>query len=171
MEWLPQEMIAYNHALYRQDLRVELAPTATWIGWEVTRLGRSARGEKFLQGNWRSRTEIWQSGRPLWIDPQWIKGDPEIWQSPHGLSGFPVIGSFAFIGQSVSSDIIDTARMLWTNHQYPGAAGVTRLQSGLLCRYRGPSTVDARRWFTKVWQLLRPAYLERPACPPRVWQR
>ena len=39
---------------------------------EITRFGRSARGEKFCFGNWRSHTEVWQQGQPLWIDRQWL---------------------------------------------------------------------------------------------------
>jgi len=70
LEWFPQEIIVFNGAIYRQDLRVELDPGASWLGWEITRFGRSARGERFLQGEWRSHTEIWQQGRPLWIDRQ-----------------------------------------------------------------------------------------------------
>lgn len=169
LEWLPQETIIFDGAVYRQNLRVELALGATWLGWEITRFGRSARGERFLQGNWRSRTEVWQQGQPLWIDPQWLRGGAEMLDSPHGLAGFPVVGSLVWIGQPVSADLVVKARSLWSStHQ--GEAGVTRLPEGLLCRYRGPSTAEVRNWFMDVWHLLRLSFLERPACPPRVWQ-
>lgn len=168
LEWLPQETIVFNGAIYRQDLQVELAANATWLGWEITRFGRSARGEKFLQGHWRSRTQVWRQGRPLWVDAQWLPAGRDILSSPHGLKNYPVIGSFAFVGRAVDADLVAQARSLWaTEHQ--GEAGVTRLQEGLLCRYRGFSTLVARSWFTKVWHLLRLSFLERPACPPRVW--
>ena len=44
LEFLPQETILFNGANYRQDLRVELAPRGSFLGWEITRFGRSARG-------------------------------------------------------------------------------------------------------------------------------
>lgn len=168
LEWLPQETIVFNGAIYRQDLRVELAANATWLGWEITRFGRSARGEQFLQGHWRSRTQIWRQGRPLWIDSQWLPGEQAIFSSPHGLNNYPVVGSFAFVGHAVDPALVAQARTLWAT-EHPGEAGVTRLMEGLLCRYRGSSTLVARTWFTKVWNLLRLSFLERPACPPRVW--
>lgn len=171
LEWLPQETIVFNGAVYRQDLQVELAPGATWLGWEISRLGRSARGERFLQGNWRSRTEVWQQGQPLWIDSQWLKGGDVILNSPHGLAGYPVVGSLVWIGQAVSPDLVAKARSLWTSTSYQGDAGVTCLPDGLLCRYRGPSTTEVRNWFIDVWHLLRLSCLERPVCIPRVWQR
>ncbi len=170
LEWLPQETIVFNSAIYRQDLRVELAPGASWLGWEITRFGRSARGEKFLQGEWRSHTEVWQQGHPLWIDRQWLPGAAEIINSPHGLAGQPVVASLVWIGQPVSPEIVDKARSFWRLSERQGEAGVTRLPSGLLCRYRGASTAQVRNWFTDVWQLLRLSFLGRPVCPPRVWQ-
>ncbi|MBW4574823.1 MAG: urease accessory protein UreD [Aphanothece sp. CMT-3BRIN-NPC111] len=170
LEWLPQETIVFNGAIYRQDLRVELAPGALWLGWEITRFGRSARGEQFLQGEWRSHTEIWQKGRPLWIDRQWLPAGEEILNSPHGLAGQPVVASLAWVGGAVSPEIVDKARSLWAATERQGEAGVTQLTQGLLCRYRGFSSSEVRNWFTEVWHLLRLSYLGRSSCRPRVWQ-
>ncbi|GAC1502466.1 MAG: urease accessory protein UreD [Chamaesiphon sp.] len=170
LEWLPQETIIFNGAIYRQDVRVELATHATWLGWEITRFGRSARGEQFLQGNWRSNTEVWRQNCPLWIERQWLKGGEEMVNSPHGLAMCPVVGSFALVGRVVSTDIVEKARILMPSVDRQGEAGVTTLLEGMLCRYRGFSTRDARSWFTQVWQIFRLAYLERAACIPRVWQ-
>lgn len=200
LEWLPQDTIIFDGAIYRQDLRVDLAPGAIWLGWDVTRLGRSARGEKFLSGVWQSHIEVWQGDRLLWLDPQQIIGGSETLDSLHGLDACPVIGSFALIGQTVSPELVKQARELWVEgrkdleikngefafiqnpkSQIPEVAsqavtsinaeiGVTRLMSGLLCRYRGHSSMEARRWFIQVWHLLRRSCLQRSACLPRVWQ-
>jgi urease accessory protein len=167
LEWLPQETILFNGAIYRQNLRVELATGANFIGWEITRFGRSARGEKFYQGEWRSHTEIWQEGVPLWIDRQYLPGSEEVFHSPHGLSGQPTAGNFIYLGSPVSKETIEKARSIFTSHSL---IGVTRLENGFLCRYRGASTSEVRNWFTSVWQMLRVDYFSRSHCIPRVWQ-
>jgi urease accessory protein len=167
LEWLPQETIVFDRALHRQAMRVNLAAGTTWLGWEITRFGRSARAEKFTQGDWRSHTEIWQAGVPLWIDRQWLPGSQAIFHSPHGLAGCPVVGSFAFVGQVVTPELVQQVRSLWTGQ---GEVGATRLRSGLLCRYRGASSSEARRWFLQVWRVVRLAYFDRDLCIPRVWQ-
>ncbi|MBD2528497.1 urease accessory protein UreD [Nostoc flagelliforme FACHB-838] len=167
LEWLPQETILFNDAIYRQDLRVELATGASWLGWEITRFGRSARGEKFLQGEWRSHTEIWQQDVPLWIDRQWVRGSEETFHSLHALAGKPIVGSLVWVGGAVSGEIVEKTRNLWDGE---GEAGVSRLQHGLLCRYRGASTSEVRNWFIDVWQMLRVSFLNRGNCIPRVWQ-
>ncbi|MCC5615074.1 urease accessory protein UreD [Nostoc sp. CHAB 5836] len=167
LEWLPQETILFNGGIYRQDLRVELATGGSWFGWEITRFGRSARGEKFLQGEWRSHTEIWQQDVPLWIDRQYLPGSEETFHSPHGLAGKPIVGSLVWVGGAVSGEIVEKTRNLWRGE---GEAGVSPLQHGLLCRYRGASTSEVRKWFIDVWQLLRVSFLNRGNCIPRVWQ-
>ncbi|MFB2934204.1 urease accessory protein UreD [Aerosakkonemataceae cyanobacterium BLCC-F154] len=173
LEWLPQESIIFNGANYRQDLRVELAPKATWLSWEITRFGRSARGEKFLTGEWRSYTEIWRQRKPLWIDRQWLPAGEEIINSPHGLAGQPIVASLVWVGEKVSPEIVEKVRELWQNQPIfsnKGEAGVTQLTEGLLCRYRGASSIEVKHWFKQVWHLLRLHFCDRPSCPPRVWQ-
>ncbi|ABW30067.1 urease accessory protein UreD [Acaryochloris marina] len=169
LEWLPLGTIVFDQAQFRQTLQVELGPGAIFCGWDLTRFGRSARGERFMQGDWRSHTEIWQQGAPLWIDRQWLPGQPDIWESPHGLAGQPVVGSFLWVGQGVEPNLVQTARDLWQPTTDGAEMGVTRLPLGLVCRYRGPSSQAARQWFIQVWNLLRSTHLGRPACPPRVW--
>ncbi len=170
LEWLPQETIVFDGAIFRQNLQVELAPGARLLSWEITRFGRTARGERFLTGDWKSHTEVWQQKVPLWIDRQWLPAGTKIIDSPHGLAGQPIVGSLAWIGQAVEPEIVEKARDLWHEHSSNSQGGVTRLPKGLLCRYRGSSTTEVRDWFTDVWQLLRSSYLERSICPPRVWQ-
>lgn len=169
LEWLPQETIVFNGAVYRQDLRVELASGAKWLGWEITRCGRTARGERFTMGKWRSHLEIWQQGRPLWIDRQLVQGLAGMLDSHNGLAGQSVVGTFSLVGQPVTAELARKARTSTISQVHQGLAGVTRLADGLLCRYRGASTAEARQWFTQVWHLVRLHCCRRPAQKPRVW--
>ena len=168
LEWFPQETIVFNGAQYSQTMRVNLAPGALWCGWEITRFGRSARGERFIEGNWQSRLEVWQGHQPLWIDRQSLTGSSPALDSPNGLGGHAVVGSFALVGLMPSADQVNLIRGLW-NARQTGDVGVTRLQAGLLCRYRGPSSEAARQWFIAAWQQLRPWYLGRSATVSRIW--
>ncbi|NES86564.1 MAG: urease accessory protein UreD [Moorea sp. SIO2B7] len=170
LEFMPQEAIVFNDAFYRQDLKVELAPGASFLGWEIIRFGRSSRGKKFLQGKWRSNTEVWQEGCPLWIDRQGLVGGEEMFYSPNALAGKPLVGTLYYIGKPVSQEIVEKARNCWYNREAQGEAGVTQLLTGLLCRYRGNSTSEVKTWFIDVWQLLRLNYLRISATKPRVWQ-
>jgi urease accessory protein len=170
LEFIPREIIIFNGAIFSQNLRVNLDPNACYLGWEITRFGRTARGEIFNQGQWKSCTEIWQNGCPVWVDRQGFIANEEILNSPHGLGGKPVIATLTWVGQPVSEDIVKNIRQLWSQRETSSQAGVTQLISGLLCRYRGNSTQEVINWFTDVWQLLRQNYTGKSIVKPRVWQ-
>lgn len=169
LEFLPQENIVFNGAIYKQNMQIELKENSTFLGWEITRFGRTARGEIFNHGDWKSKTEIWQEGKPLWCDRQWLQGKDEVFYSNNGLAGKPVVGTLIYIGED-SAEMITAIRDLWQNRDKQGEAGVTQLIKGLICRYRGDSTTEVKTWFFDVWQLLRLQYLGRKAIKSRVWQ-
>ena len=169
LEWFPQETIAFAASQYRQTTRIELAEDATCTMWEIVRFGRTARGEKFLDGNWRSQTEVWRDQMPLWIDRQYLNGNAEMLGSPNGLNNYAIAASFIFVGAVVEPALITRIRSTWEQGNYQGISGVTRSLSGLVCRYCGNSSSDARKWFQEIWQLLRVSYKNRAICVPRVW--
>ncbi|MBD2577087.1 urease accessory protein UreD [Oscillatoria sp. FACHB-1406] len=176
LEWLPPETILFEGADYQQQTRVELAPGASFLGWEIARFGRSARNERFLHGEWRSRFEIWQQGKPLWIDRQRLQGSEENCTSANALAGYPLVGSLIYIGKPVSEELLARVRNLIDSgiiqkKSQAGQFGATRTQAGgLLCRYRGDSTAEVRKWFIEVWRLLRLANAQSSPILPRVWQ-
>lgn len=175
LEWLPQETIVFDGALFHQHLQVNLAATASWLGWEIIRFGRTARGERFTHGVWKSATEVYRHGMPIWIDRQLLVGDENI-DRANSLAGYPIVGTLAWIGvgsldstdRLASKDLVNSARSLFDGDRRK--IGVTRLTEGILCRYRGDSTTEVRRWFTAVWHLLRHSFLQSPPIHLRVWQ-
>lgn len=167
LEWLPQETIIFNGAIFDQHLQVDLAATATWLGWEINRFGRTASGEQFTSGDWKSATAVYREGQPVWIDRQWLCGD-EMVNSPHSLAGYPIVASLAWIDRPVSKELVANIRSLFNGEA--SKIGVTRLTEGLLCRYRGDSTAEVRCWFTAVWHLLRHSFLDSQPISLRVWQ-
>lgn len=165
LEWLPQETIIFDGAEFRQHLRVDLGENSSWLGWEITRFGRSARGEKFLSGEWHSNWEIWRSGQPLWIDRSFLFGGTMI-EGFQGLNDSAIVATLVYIGQPVSQNLVDKIR----DFSLIGEMGVTStLGEGILCRYRGNSSTEVRQWFKQVWRILRREINNREIIIPRVW--
>lgn len=171
LEWLPQPIIVFEGARFQQHLEVNLNPGAVFCGWEINRFGRTAKGEKFLQGEWRSHTSIYQNSKPLWLDRQSLEGSPEVWSSPHALANQPVVASLIYLGRPVDSFSLKKVRDLWHgNNSTQAQVGATQTGAdGLLCRYRGASTVEVHRWFCSVWAYLRQTYMYLKPIKPRVW--
>ena len=168
LDWVPQESILFDGAQMQSTTRIELAEEATWMGWDIWRFGRSGAGETFLQGHWRSATEVWRGGQPLWMDRQAVTGGSPLLQSPFGLRGYPVMATFAWIGDAINEELLQLCKSISLSGDSTRWA-VGRVAHGLVARYLGPSTAEARRRFVLLWDILRRGLRQRAPCLPRVW--
>ena len=174
LEWLPQELVLFGGGLLEQNLTVELAAGASWLGMDVVRLGRSAAGETLGQGCWRSRLQVCRRGpegrRWELVDPLEISGASLA--AEHGMAGQPVLGSLVWaapqpLGAAALAQLLADCRS--DRQGLEGDLACGALDQGLIARYRGPSSQAARFWFTRVWARIRAARgLSAPELP-RVW--
>ena len=174
LEWLPQELVLFAGGLLEQNLTVELAAGASWLGMDVVRLGRSAAGETLGQGCWRSRLQVCRRGpedrRWELVDPLEISGASLA--AEHGMAGQPVLGSLVWaapqpLGAAALAQLLADCRS--DRQGLKGDLACGALDQGLIARYRGPSSQAARFWFTRVWARIRAARgLSAPELP-RVW--
>ena len=174
LEWLPQELVLFAGGLLEQNLTVELAAGASWLGMDVVRLGRSAAGETLGQGCWRSRLQVCRRGpegrRWELVDPLEISGASLA--AEHGMANQPVLGSLVWaapqpLGAAALAQLLADCRS--DRQGLEGDLACGALDQGLIARYRGPSSQAARFWFTRVWARIRAARgLSAPELP-RVW--
>ncbi len=171
LEYLPQEAIVFNQANFEQKMCIDLAENASYLGWEIVRFGRSARGEIFNQGKWLNYLEIYRENKPVWLDRQCFFGESNLFYSLNGLRGNPVIASLVYIVSGNLEDDISTLRHL-LREKYGNnlCLGITALQEGLLCRYWGDSVSQAKEYFIFIWQFLREKRGFDRNFKPRVWQ-
>ena len=168
IEWFPQETILFEDSKFLQTLKVDLEQGAIWAGMDLFRYGRTARGEHFQQGEWRSQTEVWQQGRPLWIDRSVLTGSMS--HSTTTLDNYCVMGSFVVLGQSFEPETLTEIRNQLPSERQDYRLGISRLEHGIICRYLGNSTAQGRDLFLKIWGSLRSIYAGCGICIPRVWQ-
>jgi urease accessory protein len=144
---------------------VRLAQHATYIGWEVLCLGRTGSGERFAAGTCRLATQIWRDGALLWNERGRIDAGGALMQSPAGFAGRTVCGTLLATGE------IDDAVLACCREEHPvsGEAALSRLPGLLVARYLGDSSEAAKRYFAKLWDILRPALLRRQSVAPRIW--
>jgi len=161
-EWLPQENILFDGARAWLNTRIELHGSARFIGWEITCFGRPACAEHFGRGRADVGFELYRDGRPLLLDRLRVDGT-----SP--------AGGAALRGHAVSASLIATGAdraLLERLREVDAAAvlgGVTLLGDVIVCRALAALTAPVRDWFERLWTLLRPHLLGRPACAPRIW--
>ena len=90
----------------------------------------------------------------------------------HGMGGAPVFGSLAWaaplsLQPEQIQDLLDGARA--DREGLEGTMRCSALTQGLVARYRGHSSRDARFWFSRIWaRTRRLRTLSQPEIP-RVW--
>lgn len=168
LEWLPRESILFDGANISMELDVELTAHARYFGWDILSFGRRASGESWGRGRLNMQTNIRRSGSLLWSEVADIDAQSGFAQSPVGLSGFTVCGTFLVAGCDIDAPLLRECREIMPPPA-PSRIGVTRVPGVLIARYLGGSTEEAFDWFTTLWAVLRPAVSDKVACPPRVW--
>lgn len=166
LEWLPQESIVFNAARADLRTRIQLAPDACFIGWDILCLGRRASGEAFAAGDLTLNTRIERNGRPLWLERGALEGGGPLLDSPAGLAGYSVSATLLASAPGLDAGLLAACRAVPAAE---GRQGVTLLPDLLVARYLGHGSEAARQWCAALWAVLRPALLGREAIPPRIW--
>ena len=174
LEWLPQELVLYADALFEQSLSVTLPMDGSFLSAEIVRLGRTAANETLGRGCWRSSLQIqrqtaegsrWELVDRLEISDAALKGI-------HGLNQQPVFGTLVWAAPfPLPTDKINTLldEIRQDRNELKGTMHCGVLPQGLIARYSGFSSRDARFWFSRIWARTRQARALAPPQIPRVW--
>jgi urease accessory protein len=167
LEWLPLETLLFDGARAQLETSVQLAPGASFLGWEITGLGLPASGRPFETGSCHTRWQIWREAKPLWIDRAHLCGGDERLQAEWGLAGHSVTASLIFAGAGELGR--DEVRACLAEHAFEGRTATTTLGEVLICRVLADSTRPVLELFSNVRDRLRRTVLDAPASTPRIW--
>lgn len=166
-EWLPQENIYFESVRADNAIAVTLGAGAVFCGWDVMCLGRTASGERFARGSVRQRIAVSRAGGPLFEELSRVEGGSAILDSAAGMAGHPVGGSFLLAGAPIDANLLSGCREVGAGDGC--LHGVTMLPGAFIARYLGRSAEQARDYFSRLWEILRPAYANRQARRLRIW--
>ena len=167
LEWLPQETIAFGGSRVTSTTTVHLERDASYVGWEITCLGRPAAGDAFVTGSFRQCTEVWREGRLLLVDRMHVDAESPARTAAWGFHGHPVYATL--VASAASPSLVAALRAAVTIDSPVDRFAVTALSGVTVCRFLGPSSERARRALLAAWRVLRSEILGKPACPPRIW--
>lgn len=167
LEWLPQEMILFDGARLRRQIRIELAKDAILLAGDIAAFGRFARGERFRHGLLADRWQVRCEGRLVWTDATRLDGDllANI-DHPAGFDGAAAQATILYQGPQ-AEERRGAIRAAAEGEEMQ--AGATLLEGLLLVRLLDRDGARLRRHFAKLWSMLRLG-LGRGAAMPRHWQ-
>jgi urease accessory protein len=174
LDWLPQENILFNGSHAQLQTQLNIAPSASAIGWDVCMLGRTAKGETWRQAALQQRSRITRGGKVLWIEHSDLTSDDRLRSNTAALSGHCIIGTLWAVGEQANSAL---AQAFATALPYRSdlKAGVTCLNDEyttggvLLLRVLGDDMQTVRACMVDAWLRLRPLIHGVQGVPLRLW--
>lgn len=172
LEWLPLESLCYSGCIAHNQLRMELAPGAELLGWDVCALGLPQAGQPFERGQLLQELEL----PGVWLERGLIAAhDERLMNSPLGLAGQRCLGTLFFASGSAlptqrCEQGLALARQAIDIDPLSAWAGATQPHPQvMLVRVLAPMVEPAMALLRRIWSLWRTYFWQLPACAPRVW--
>ena len=172
LEWLPLEALCYSGCRAENRLRIEAAPGAELIGWDVSALGLPAAGQPFVRGSLLQHIEV----PGTWLERARIDAaDHRLLASPIGLAGHRCMATLFLVtgtplARARREALLDLARALADAHPLAASAGATSPHGGIVVlRVLAPVVEPAMHLLRQVWLAWRGELWRRPAVAPRIW--
>ncbi len=166
LEWLPQETILFDGALADLRSEVRLAPGARYLGWDILCFGRSGSGERMRSGHCRLHTRVEIGGKPVFVESGDLAGGAAQFEAAAVLGGHSVCGTMLAVAPACDKALVKACR---EHGPERGQGAVTLLPGVLVARYLGDSSEAAKRYFTRLRRILRPAIMACEASDLRIW--
>jgi urease accessory protein len=173
LEWLPLENIAYRGCQAGNELRLQLAPGAEAMGWELLALGLPRAGEPFDSGRFRQHLEV--PGH--WLERAIVDGaDRVLLDSPLGLAGHRVLATMWWacggpLQPARRQALLDGAREVLAASPLQRTAGATAPQPAVVVlRLLADGVEQALHCLQAVRAAWRRAAWGLDAEPPRIWR-
>lgn len=172
LEWLPLEALCYNACHAENHLRLDLAPGAECMGWDVTALGLPHAEQPFNAGCFVQHIEV----PGVWLERGVLDAsDHTLLHSPLGLAGQRCLASLFFVtGQTLERTrrdaALDAARAVIEAHALKASAGATSPNGQVVVvRVLAPQVEPAMQLLKQVRAAWRAALWQLDAAPPRIW--
>ncbi|MGV3570986.1 MAG: urease accessory protein UreD [Ramlibacter sp.] len=162
LEWLPLEAIYYSGCVAQNRLRLQLAPGAEMLGWDVSALGLPQARQPFVRGSVLQHLEL----EGAWLERGRIAADDErLMDGPLGLAGHRCMATvFVACGSELPRPrrdaLLEAAREVIEAHPLAATAGATA---------PGPQVVVVRVLAPLVEPALQLAKAIRRAWRPLLW--
>ncbi|HEY8699849.1 MAG TPA: urease accessory protein UreD [Arthrobacter sp.] len=165
LELVPDQLIAYREASYRQNTHITVRPSSSLVMAEVVTPGWSPDGASFRYEELRLRNEIWVDGGGGPAGPTLLVLDNLLIRPPLNdvtgmgyMEGFSHVGSLIVVDARVDQALADELQRITADHDACTGVSLTRSVSGttgLVMRSLSSSTGELNRLLGRCTALLR----------------
>ena len=172
LEWLPLEAICYSGCLAENRLTVQLAPSAEFMGWDITALGLPHAQQPFVTGHLQQHIEI----PGVWLERSLIAAkDSLLLESPMGLAGMRCMATLFFASGSAlarnrKEQALEAAHRIIEKHSLATTAGASCPNSQVaVVRVIATQVEPAMQLLREIRLAWRESLWEMEPHTPRIW--
>ncbi len=176
LEWMPQETMVFDGAWAAQVLDIVLAPGARFFGWEMLCLGRTTRGERFTNGEFRQRIRLVRvdldahQNAPMWRESMLLLGNDPLLSSPLGMRGLPVMATAWIVCPPEAQDSAALLSEIRAALNDATQAAASSPEPGLIVvKVIGDAPETVRNLLIAVWSKIRMQVFGHKPELPRIW--
>lgn len=170
LEWFPQEMIVFQGSKSLFKTRIDLAATASFIGWEMLCLGRQSSQDFFTAGDCTQQLHLYRDNQVLLCDRFATAGDHQNRAANWGLKNYSLYATFIAVGvEPQHKETLQAMANAFGAEDNVGEAGLTMIDDIVICRCLSHQARHVKKLFSALWSYLRPAMLNKPVVLPRIW--
>jgi urease accessory protein len=172
LEWLPLEALYYSGCRAENRLRLQLAPGAEVLAWDIAAFGLPQAQQPFVRGSVLQHLEL----EGAWLERGRIAADDaRLMDGPLGLAGHRCFASlFLACGSDIPRTrreaLLDAARSVIDAHPLAATAGATSPGPQVLAvRVLAPLVEPALQLLKAVRRAWRPLAWDLAPAEPRGW--
>ncbi len=165
LEYIPDPLIAYQNANYKQKNIIRMDKTATFLYSDIITPGWSPEGKHFSYSSIQLLNEIYIDDELVVFDH--IKLDPSL-QNIRGLGfmeGFTHLGSMIVVGNQSNSSLLDRLYSVIETNTYDYRVGISELPvPGFIIRMFANSTQVIEKAFSDISRIISQEWLKTNSC-------
>lgn len=171
LEWLPLEAIYYSGCIAENRLRLQLAPGAEALGWDIAALGLPQAGQPFERGSVLQHLEL----EGHWLERGRIAADDAVlMDGPLGLAGQRCMATLFFatgtdLPRPRRDALLEAAREVLDAHPAVMAGATAPGPRVVAVRALAPLVEPALQLLKAVRRAWRPLLWDLPSSEPRGW--
>jgi len=166
LEFLPQETILFDASLSHINTHYAIQKSSRLICWDIMCFGRPAAGAPFNQGCCMQQLRVTRDNQPYFSERSVFEAGSEGMNAPWGCAGFTCVAYL--LAYPVQPEMLEKLKPMCRSDNEQRLS-LTLIRDMLVCRFMGYHAQNAKTVLENVWRELRPAMLNRPASPPRIW--
>ncbi|KAB2334869.1 urease accessory protein UreD [Cytobacillus depressus] len=162
LEYLPDPLIAYEHARYKQKTVVHMEKGATFLYTDILTPGWSPSGDKFTYDTIQLLTEIYLDGELGVFDHIKLNPAQQKVTELGFMEGYTHLGSMMVIGDQTDNDLLDEIYQMIKTEEANIKFGLSRLEvPGFSVRVLANSTQVIERIFADCHRLINEKWFNR----------